>query len=253
MKSSGLTRIITGAAAAAAMALSALPAQGRTTDGPTFGAPTVGTCSVMTLKQSGLKADKSTAVPCSEQHTAKVAGVVRLPAKVGYSDGFNALYTVIANRCLPEVYAMLGRTNPVRDSSAYISVWFEPTKNQRRHGARWLSCSIVLAHAKKLAPLPTDNPPLLPSGKLGNRVARCLRTVDGVLHYTQCSGRHGWRATGAFTVSGKYPGAKTLNKIATRRCVSRVHSRSYRWLYQDKITWNAGHDHAVVCYTKTKH
>ena len=255
MKSSRLTRITIVAAAAAALTLGALPAQalGPSADGPTYGAPAVGTCSVMTLKQSGKETDRSTAVPCTETHTAKVAGVVQLPDSVTYSDGFNTLYRVVANRCLPKLNAMLGRTNPVRDSSAYILVWFEPTKTQRQHGARWLSCSVVLAHATKLAPLPTDNVPLLPDGPLGNGIARCLRTIDGTLHYTQCRARHGWRATGTFTVSGKYPGAKVLNRKATRKCVSRIHSRTYRWLYRDKITWNVGNDHVVVCYTKTKH
>jgi len=174
MKSSGLTRTIGAAAAAAALTLCALPAQALTTDpdGPSYGAPTVGTCSVMTLKQSGLETDRSTIVPCSQKHTAKVAGVVKLPDKVAYSDSFKTLYRVVANRCLPKVNDMLGRTNAVRDSSAYIPIWFEPTKNQRQHGARWVSCSIILAKATKLAPMPTDATPLLPSGKLGKVAAR---------------------------------------------------------------------------------
>src|SRR3954451_4030435 len=174
MKRSGLTRILAVAVAATALTLGVTPAQSLATDGPTFGAPTVGTCSVMTAKQTGLQTDKSTVVPCTDKHTAKVAGVVRLPAKIGYGDSFNTLYRVVADRCLPKVNDLLGRTNRVRDSSAYLPIWFVPTKKQRRHGARWISCSVILAHATKLAPMPTDKAPLLPSGKLGNQVARCL-------------------------------------------------------------------------------
>jgi Septum formation len=253
MNGSGLTRILAVAVAATALTLGITPADALATDGPMYGAPTVGTCSVMTAQQTGLQTDKSTVVPCTHKHTAKVAGVVQLPAKVGYGDSFQTLYRVVADRCLPKVDVLLGRTNGVRDSSAYIPIWFVPTRKQRRHGARWVSCSIVLAHATKLAPLPTDKSPLLPSGNLGNQVARCLKTLGGTLYTTGCRATHQWRATGTLAVSGAYPGRKALNKIARRKCVSRVHSRTYRWLYLDKITWNVGHDHAVVCFTKTTH
>jgi hypothetical protein len=156
---------------------------------------------------------------------------------------------VIASTCAPKVGAMLGRDLRTRDSSAYDYVWFIPTKAQRSHGARWMSCSVTLSRAGAPGHLPTTTTPFLPDGALPDAVARCLtRSV----RTTPCSTTHLWRATGTFRVAGPYPGTKTLNRKATTKCRSRVQAgKAYRWTYRDKITWNTGHDHLVVCYSRT--
>ena len=253
MTISGTARAV---AAAAALTLTALattsPAQageqGRAPD-PSFGAPTVGTCSTMTAKQGNAPSDRSTAVSCSKAHTAEVAGVVKLPPRVKWSTATTTtLFRVVAEKCAPKVDTTLGRNTATRDSSAYSYVWFAPTKAQRAKGARWLSCSVIIRRATALPDLPTSKTPFLPDGALPDRVARCL--TKSALN-TPCKAAHLWRATGTFTVAGTYPGAKALNKKATRQCVSRVHSPAYRWTYRDKITWNLNNDHVVVCYSKT--
>ena len=79
MTISGLARSLCAVAAATALTVSATPSQAQgQPDGPDFGAPTVGACSTMTAKQSAAQADRSTVVPCSQGHSAKVAGVVLL-------------------------------------------------------------------------------------------------------------------------------------------------------------------------------
>ncbi|MBO0845836.1 MAG: septum formation family protein [Nocardioides sp.] len=245
-------------AGSAALALTALGAVGPADAGPlrraadpTSGRPTVGTCSRMTAAQADSNADRSPRVACSEAHTAQVAGVVKLPRTLHWKTASrNALFRVVADRCVPKVDAMLGRDNATRDSSAYQYVWFEPTKRQRRRGARWLSCSIVLRQAKTLANLPTSTAPFLPSGALKDGVRRCL-TKRALT--TRCKATHLWRATGTFSLTGKYPGTDSLNKKANRRCARRVYAgRRYRWTYRDRISWNVGHDHVVVCYSKTR-
>lgn len=254
MTISGLTRTLVAVAAATALTVSTAPshAQGQP-DGPDFGAPTVGACSTMTAKQAAAQADRSTVVPCSQAHAAKVAGVVRLPDGLNYSSKILKLYRVIVDKCRPKANQMLGRTSAVRDSSAYDLVWFTPTKRQRQHGARWMSCSIVLRQAFKLAKLPADKTPLLPSGKLGDGIHRCLLADTSRTITTRCSARHGWRATGSFVIASKsYPGAKAINRKARTKCASRVHlGRAYRWTYWTKIDWQVGGDHAVICYSKT--
>jgi Septum formation len=216
---------------------------------PLHGAPTVGTCSTMTAKQANASADHSTPVACTATHTAEVAGVVTLPSGLRWGTASTAdLFRVVADTCAPAVHRLLGRHAATRDSSAYSYVWFAPTKAQRGKGARWLSCSVVLPRAAALASLPRSTSPFLPSGALPDRVARCL--TRSALS-TPCKVGHLWRATGTFTVAGKYPGTKVLDRKATRRCVSRVHSPAFRWTYKDKITWNVGHDHVVVCYSRT--
>jgi hypothetical protein len=253
MTLSGLTRSAVAVAATAGLALSTAPSDARQANGPDFGAPTVGACSTMTADQSDAASDKSTVVPCSQDHTAKVAGVVQLPAKLDYSAGTAALYKVVLKRCRPLWNDLLGRTAAVRDSSAYQLVWFNPTQRQQNHGARWLSCSVVLRQGSTLAKLPTNKSPLLPTGKLGDRIHRCLLATTSAVVTTRCKAKHGWRATGAFVIdSDHYPGAKTINRTARKKCVSRTdRDKAYRWTYWTKLGWQAGGDHAVICYTKT--
>jgi Septum formation len=253
MTISGVTRTLVAVAAATALSVPTTPADARSQpDGPDFGAPTVGACSTMTAKQAAAQADHSTVVPCSEAHTAKVAGVVSVPDRLDFSQ-IAKLYRVMVNRCRPKVNALLGRTDRVRDSSAYDLVWFIPTKTQRQHGARWISCSVVLRQAFKLAKLPTNKTPLLPSGRLGEGIHRCLLKDTSRVITTRCVAGHGWRATGSFVISSStYPGHKAINHKARTKCATRVIAgRSYRWTYSTKINWQVGGDHAVICYSKT--
>ena len=128
----------------------------------------MGACSTMTAKQAAAQADRSTVVPCSQAHAAKVAGVVRLPDGLNYSSKILKLYRVIVDKCRPKANQMLGRTSAVRDSSAYDLVWFTPTKRQRQHGARWISAPSSSGRPSS-AKLPADKTPLLPSGKARRR------------------------------------------------------------------------------------
>jgi len=254
MTMSGLTRTLVAVAAAAGLSLSASPSQAQAqADGPDYGAPTVGACSTMTPKQADAPADKSTVVPCSKAHTAKVAGVVPLPAKLDFSSDLAKIYRVMVDTCKPKWNTMLGRTSAVRDSSAYRLVWFTPSNAQQSHGARWISCSVVLREGAKLAKLPTDKTPLLPSGKLGPGIHRCLLATTTSAITTRCSSRHGWRATGSFVIASKsFPGAKAVNGQARTKCASRtLKGAAYRWTYWTKIDWEVGGDHAVICYSKT--
>lgn len=215
------------------------------------GAPVVGTCSTMTAQQAAARSDHSTEVDCSQSHTAQVAGVVRLPRDLQWSQASTArLFHVIARGCLPQVYATLGRNYATRDSSAYDYVWFTPTKAQRAAGARWLSCSVTRPKGTSLTDLPTSTVPFLPDGTLPDSVARCLNR-KGL--NTPCSAGHLWRATGTFSLSGRYPGAKVLTRKAIAKCASRVRAgKPYAWTYRDKTTWNVAGDHVVVCYSKTR-
>jgi hypothetical protein len=160
----------------------------------------------------------------------------------------------MVERCKPAWNKLLGRTNAVRDSSAYGLVWFVPTKNQRQHGARWVSCSVVLRRGADLARLRADTAPLLPAGKLRDRIRRCLLGTTSSTITTQCSAPHGWRATGSFVIkSKKFPGTKAVNRTARNACARLTSARKpYRWTYWTKVGWQVGGDHSVICYTKTK-
>jgi hypothetical protein len=254
MTLSGLARTLVAVATATALGLSAAPGQARAAaDGPDFGAPAVGACSTMTAEQADARVDRSTVVPCSQAHQAKVAGVVRLPDGLAYSSR-GKLYRAMVKRCKPAWNELLGRTHRVRDSSAYQLVWFVPSKDQRQHGARWMSCSVVLRKGTELAKLPATKAPLLPKGELGDRIHRCLLATTASTITTRCSAEHGWRATGSFVVSSEtFPGTTAVNRAARTKCPRLTNPRKpFRWTYWTKVNWQAGGDHAVICYTKTK-
>jgi hypothetical protein len=254
MTLSGLARTLVAVATATALGLSAAPGQARAAaDGPDFGAPAVGACSTMTAEQADARVDRSTVVPCSQAHQAKVAGVVRLPDGLAYSSR-GKLYRAMVKRCKPAWNELLGRTHRVRDSSAYQLVWFVPSKDQRQHGARWMSCSVVLRKGTELAKLPANKAPLLPKGELGDRIHRCLLATTASTITTRCSAEHGWRATGSFVVSSEtFPGTTAVNRAARTKCPRLTNPRKpFRWTYWTKVNWQAGGDHAVICYTKTK-
>ncbi|HET8666030.1 MAG TPA: septum formation family protein [Nocardioides sp.] len=254
MTLSGLARTLVAVATATALGLSAAPGQARAAaDGPDFGAPAVGACSTMTAEQADARVDRSTVVPCSQAHQAKVAGVVRLPDGLAYSSR-GKLYRAMVKRCKPAWNELLGRTHRVRDSSAYQLVWFVPSKDQRQHGARWMSCSVVLRKGNELAKLPANKAPLLPKGELGDRIHRCLLATTASTITTRCSAEHGWRATGSFVVSSEtFPGTTAVNRAARTKCPRLTNPRKpFRWTYWTKVNWQAGGDHAVICYTKTK-
>ena len=240
-----------GALAALTAVATVAPADAGPAADPMVGAPTVGACSTMTAAQAGAPVDRSTVVRCSRAHTAQVAGVVRMPRALPWDGASDRdLYRVIARRCLPAVGALLGRSTRTRDYTAYDVLWFRPTKAQIAQGARWLSCSVELRRAASLARLPTSTSPFLPAGALPDQVARCLTRSTLT---TPCSTRHRWRATGTFVMSGSYPGHTKIDERADLKCRSRVTPGApYRWTYQDKITWNVGGDHVVVCYSPTR-
>ena len=240
-----------GAVAATALVLTTAPAQAGPTraGGALSGAPTIGTCSTLTPTQGAATTDKSTPVSCKKAHTARVAGVAKLPASLDWTAGKRALERVVANKCAPQVFKVLGRTAASRDTTAYSYYWFEPTKAQKAQGARWVSCSIFLQHGRRLANLPNNRTPMVPRGKHADSIARCLTKS---VFDTTCDHPHAWRATGTFTVkAAKRPRVKALNKTATRKCVPHVDPHKYyRFTYPDVDTWAAG-DHTVVCYTRT--
>jgi hypothetical protein len=223
-------------------------------DGPFYGAPGAGTCTTLTLDQAAAAVDRSTVVDCSQSHTAKVAGLGRLPAGIGYGKkDAGRLYRVVAAKCHDRVAKVLGRDNATRDSSAYSYMFFVPSKAERSHGARWISCSVVLRDGHQLADLPTDQVPMLPSGSLGKGIKRCLLARTDAAYTTRCSSTHGWRTTGSFSVAGKtFPGTTVLDQKAVQHCANKVVSgRKYRWTYKLKPDWEAGKDHVVVCYSQT--
>lgn len=240
-------RALTTVTLTAALAAAGAGAATATPRGPDYQAPQVGDCHQITLAQGGQASETSAPTDCATSHTVRVIAVGHLPDGVTWSQTA-AVAKAATRACVPALDETLGRSAKVRDSSAYTSLWFIPTKDQRSHGARWIRCDIALYGGSKLVALPTDATPALDAPPLPDKVARCL---TGKALTTTCARTHAWRATGTFTVaSKKFPGTKRLNRLATDKCVSRISGNTYRWTYKSPLVWNLG-DHVVVCYSKT--
>lgn len=219
-----------------------------TPSGPDYQAPAVGECRKLDLAAASQPSDTTAPVDCSTTHTTRVIAVGHLPDGVAWSQDA-AVEKAAIRACQPAWNKALGRTLPVRDMSAYSWFWFEPTQDQRSHGARWIRCDLALRGGTKILPLPTDRTPALDQPPLSKKIARCL--TPRTFYTTTCSRTHAFRATGTFTMkSSTFPGAKKIQAAALRKCPSRVSTDSYRWSYKPGPLWNVGKDHVVVCYSK---
>ncbi|GCD90529.1 septum formation family protein [Nocardioides sp. LS1] len=216
--------------------------------GPGYHAPALGDCHAIDLAHSQKKADPSDPVPCSSAHTARVIKVAKLPAGVSWSVSAAKLFKIASHKCIPTFMATLGRTDKVRDRSAYSWLYFQPTQAEIDHGARWIRCDVALLGGTELVNLPTDATPALPKPPLPDSVARC---ETGKYAQTTCARTHAWRSAGTFRIDQKaYPSQQQLQHAAERRCPAIAGTAYWRWSAQGAVSWSLG-DHFVVCYSQT--
>jgi hypothetical protein len=218
--------------------------------GPTFQQPRVGECRAMSWKEYMAASDNEAPVDCSQPHTSRVTDVVRLPKRVGWGASIDRLTNIATRMCAPSMKETLGGSYSSRAMTAYSGAWFMPTKAQRDRGARWIRCDLVLLAGTRLATLPTDAVPALGAQPHPARIAACARART--FARTICSSRHGWRATGTFTIRQKaYPTVREFRRAAIRRCPSRVSTGRFFWQHRAEVQWRLG-DHVVVCFSRTR-
>jgi hypothetical protein len=243
-------RLLAALAATATLVTTTSLAASAEDDGPTYAAPTVGECHALTLDDAMGDADRTPVVDCGLPHTSRVVAVAQLPASVTWSTPRARIEKQAITLCQPSFVAAVGGGAKARNRSAYWWFWFTPTKVQRSHGARWISCELALLGGAELADLPTDAVPALGGTTPGDDVARCLTPQE--LEPTTCASRHAYRATGAFTMSqARFPGTRAVGRAAAAKCPARVGTGRYRWTFHNAKIWDTG-DHTVVCYSRTR-
>jgi hypothetical protein len=243
-----LRSLLVTLAAAALVAVPSLadaaPAQ-RAGD-PTFHMPEVGSCHVLTVKQQAAFSASNRSVPCSSRHTSQTIASFRLRGKVDWRNT-QALWSKVARKCYPAMRAALGTDAKTRAMTSYDILWFAPTAAERRQGAKWLRCDLVLRGKKRLLPLPTDDTPFVPL-PVPDSVAMC-QTARWT---TVCDRPHAYRSVGAVQLrGGKFPGYPKLERIALRRCPGLVGTRVWRYHAPTVYTWRYG-DKVLVCLDKTR-
>lgn len=216
---------------------------------PYFGAPTVGECKNYTAAGGSQFVETSEPVECTATHTAKVYAVVLLPDALDWSSNQGELVRASFKRCYPGWTETLGRSDKLRQMSAYSLYIFWPTNAQKESGARWVRCDVTLLGGTRLMPLPVDTIPMLPTAPLPSNVAAC-RSGDN-LALTTCDRSHRYRATGGVTLAdGPYPGREKFVRILKTRCDDLTFSNTWYAFWPSKFFWKLG-ERTLVCYTKT--
>lgn len=208
-----------------------------------YAVPKVGECHLLTLKQAFGSSDGRTPVPCTSKHTTMTIGVKRLTGSVNWNDT-SALNAKLKPKCWNGLERVLGSSDVVRVQTAYSWVWFRPTKEEIRRGAKWLRCDLVLSGATKLMPMKAD---VSVSSQIPDRIRHCA-TARGAL--TVCSRPHAFRSVGAFRISGGYPSKKRARALAFANCGRFVTTRRFVWLTPLREQWNTG-TRAMICFNVT--
>lgn len=219
---------------------------------PNFEIPTVGECRNYGMAAVAPPTNGSPVVPCSELHTSKVIATPLLPDNLTWDSPETAIHLAMAKACLPAFRSTLGRTEKLRQKSAYEIAWFYPTEDQKLAGARWLRCDLLLYGGNTLMPIRRNAIPILQAAPLPRAVTSCLNGSGDDVRKTVCTKTHRYRATGTWLVDRTYyPGNAALFDIAKRRCPSLVSTPRYWYAWwMDRNSWKAG-DRAITCYSRT--
>jgi hypothetical protein len=219
---------------------------------PNFEKPTVGECRNYGLGAVAGETNSSPVVGCGTTHTSKVIAAPLLPDALTWESSDEAIHLAMVKACLPAYRTKLGRTESLRQKSAYEIAWYEPTQTQKDNGARWLRCDLILYGGFTLQSITRNATPILPAAPLPKSVKSCLAGPDDSIRLTVCTKNHRYRATGTYLVERTYyPGRDGLIAIANRRCPSLVSTPHYWWAYwMDRNSWKAG-DHTITCYSHT--
>lgn len=231
-------------------AIAATPSQPTLEPDPSYEIPTIGDCRHYGMAAASAATNSSPVVPCGDLHTAKVIATPLLPDGMTWASDAEAIRLVVAKACLPAFREILGRSEALRQKSAYDIVWFAPTQIQKDAGARWLRCDLVLLGGSTLMPIRRNAAPILQAAPLPKAVTSCL--VGDQAKQTVCTKTHRYRATGTWLVERTYyPGQAGLFDIAKRRCPSLVSTPRYWYAYwMTRNAWKAG-DRTITCYSHT--
>lgn len=204
--------------------------------------PKVGQCRNLSGAQARAKTNSTKPVSCASTHTAQTVGVGKLSAKLAKSSK-QRIKEAEASKCQKLFNKYVGRSAATRAKSAFALRIFNPSKAQKKKGARWFRCDAVLPRGSSLSAIKTTKKPLL-SSPTPTSQALC-QTSGG--SPTTCDVTHSYKATSAFKLKGKkYPGKKQVKKDAKNGCNSRI-SGSFRYDAPSAADWDVKKRY-VVCF-----
>ncbi len=218
---------------------------------PDFHRPSVGDCYELSLSQANApSAPRSLQVACdsmgADDVTTQVLAVTRVPRSTDFEDR-DATYSSVARPCLDALAQTVGGRDRARALTNFQIRTFVPTRRERARGARWVSCHLVLPRGGQLAERPGEL--TLADGEMPPRdeIRRCVQSDDA---FTTCSETHVLRADGTYLVTGSYPSAQKIGRIANRKCPSRTEGPGWRFSFVGRPAYRAGSRY-LVCYSRT--
>ncbi len=213
--------------------------------GPGYQEPTKGDCRTLSLKQFRARSSSSAPVACTSTHTAQTIYVGKLPGRLSWRSPRGRVTDAIETRCAKAWRKAVGGTAKKRARSAFALATFEPTKAQKRKGARWFRCDAGLLRGTSMTPLTTTRAPLLMTPTPYDQ-ARCMTSSERI---TTCDAAHAFKATHTFKVKGKrYPGKPRVKRLAKQGCKTRVATAAFRFEWPSRVEW-AERNRLVVCFS----
>ena len=228
-------------------------------------APRLGSCRMLTPEDVAQPDDDSPVVDCSEEHTAETFAVGSFPRGVaaGEEVGSPRLGQYIYDACNRRFQNFLGGDESSAMRSTLTWVWFRPSEEAWKQGARWYRCDVVGGgeQSEELLNLPETAEGLL-SGRPDDAWMTCVNgpTVAGS-EKIPCTEPHNWRAVTTIVVGDEddpYPGDAKVETRTRTYCADSVrawlnypvdYEFGYTWFHEPD--WEAGNRRSI-CWAKTK-
>ncbi|MBV9832075.1 MAG: septum formation family protein [Marmoricola sp.] len=207
----------------------------------------------MSFAQATQPQDASAPVPCGQLHTAQTVRVGDLSSVTnGDTDVTSAAVRArVSQACPDRLLRFVGGSQEARRLSRFEVVWFTPTPDQVKAGARWFRCDVVgLAAANQLIPLRSTLKGALDQSSGLDRFGTCGTRAPGKLGFQRvvCRRPHSWRAVATVDLprTARYLGA-AASAQADAACKNVAAARSsgalkYTWSFEwpPRADWATG-------------
>ncbi len=226
-------------------------------------APLLGACRALDPKDLANAANASVVVACTEPHTAETYLVRHLPEEfmdAGYDDP--RLVSFAGRACSTAFSEFLGTDESVSMRTLLNWVWFRPSENAWKEGARWFRCDAVggAASSTRLTLLPETVSALLAQGPDDAWMACVDAPSVSDSPRIACDQPHLWRAVTTIKLGdaeATYPG----DDVALRRTKDFCSRSVSAWLgyppdfdfgytWFGEAAWQSGNRRSV-CWART--
>ena len=228
----------------------------------TLTAPAEGTCRVLAIADLSARTNNSSAVDCSQPHTAQTIKVATFPTTVGSDYHADPVGAFAYQTCTEAFAASLGAADSVAPRAQLSWAWFGPTDDAWRRGARWFRCDAVGAppDQSSMADIPADLTNLLAGFPPDHWLTCATGSAFTSRVNVACDQPHTWRAVTAVKLGqpkDPYPGDHISAVRAHNYCSDAVgaylnYANTYEFGYTTfhRAEWKAGNRRAV-CWAKT--